>query len=154
MDTEIAERFKAMDRGLIESERRLLKLLDDRAEAVREDMALETQNRQISLDQMRDSLASDFPQLQQLLVEEATERGAQDLALASAFESDLERLNQAVASERESREANEETMIETFKEMICKIKGEIDAERTKREESDESLLHFLEDTCTKLAVNA
>jgi hypothetical protein len=59
-----------------------------------------------------------------------------------------------VSSERESREANEETMIETFKEMICKIKGEIDAERTKREESDESLLHLLEDTCTKLAVNA
>lgn len=45
-------------------------------------------------------------------------------------------------------------MIETFKEMICKIKGEIDVERTKREESDESLLHLLEDTCTKLAVNA
>ena len=45
-------------------------------------------------------------------------------------------------------------MIDTFKEMICKIKAEIDQERAQREDADENLLHLLEETCTKLAVNA
>jgi hypothetical protein len=92
LERELADKFAQSERARAELERKVSRALEEKVLAVQADVRLETANRAESLGQLRDSLGQDFPQLQALLVEEATERGAQDLATGSAFQGEVERM--------------------------------------------------------------
>ena len=76
LEREIADRFLQAERHRSELERTVTLSLEAGILSVQEDIQLEAQNRQQSLQQLRESLASDFPQLQAQLTAEGAERAA------------------------------------------------------------------------------
>jgi hypothetical protein len=149
-EQEILDKFAHADKHRFDIEKRLTKLIEDRAGSVASDLQFEARNRLESIEHIKACLKADFPKLEEMIRKETEDREEADAQLDQLLTQEITRLRNSVDDEKRAREETEETMIEMFKEMISKIKGEIESEKGEREQAEEALLTLLEETCAKL----
>jgi hypothetical protein len=74
LERELAERFTQLERNRSEWDRHVRKRAEEAALEVKEQLQQEAHNRLQSVNQLKESLANDFPALESLLNEEEAER--------------------------------------------------------------------------------
>ena len=74
LDRELAEKFTLLERNRGEWERHVRSRADEAALEVKEQLQQEAHNRLQSVNQLKESLANDFPALESLLNDESAER--------------------------------------------------------------------------------
>ena len=72
------ERFTSSEKSRFEIEKKLTKVIEDKAKDVQTDLAFESRNRLESIEHIKACLKSDFPRLEELIRKECEEREESD----------------------------------------------------------------------------
>lgn len=77
-EQEISDKFASYEKQRFDIEKRLNKLIDEKASAVSSELQIESKNRMESIENIKGCLKSDFPKLEELIRRELEEREEQD----------------------------------------------------------------------------
>eukprot|EP01015_Nassula_variabilis_P021329 TRINITY_DN3784_c0_g1_i2.p2 TRINITY_DN3784_c0_g1~~TRINITY_DN3784_c0_g1_i2.p2 ORF type:complete len:248 (-),score=36.43 TRINITY_DN3784_c0_g1_i2:88-831(-) len=133
-----------------ESESKILRLIDEKFNQIRNDLFKESKIRVETLDQISQSLESDIPRISETLQSEQVQREDSDASIMKRINDELAKVSGSVVSDKKAREETEGTIFSMIKDIVTNVKSDLEFERKEREEAEETLLNLLENTCSKI----
>eukprot|EP01017_Pseudomicrothorax_dubius_P004800 TRINITY_DN1105_c0_g3_i2.p1 TRINITY_DN1105_c0_g3~~TRINITY_DN1105_c0_g3_i2.p1 ORF type:complete len:251 (-),score=71.83 TRINITY_DN1105_c0_g3_i2:103-855(-) len=150
VDKELLHRLQSIVEARKEGEQRMLRLIDDRVNQIKTDLAKETRIRVESLDIINSTLEEDIPRITNSLKNEVAAKEDSDREITKKIIDEFSKIYSAIEEERKTREETENSMFDMLKEVVGKVKNEIDYEKKNRETTEDNLLNLIEDACSKL----
>ncbi|KRX04033.1 hypothetical protein PPERSA_12480 [Pseudocohnilembus persalinus] len=150
LDGKLTQKLEAEIVARRDSENKLQRYLEEKSNALKSDISIQTKLRSEIIDGINSTLENDIPKLYDLVKTETQEREECDTITVKKTSEELRKLNDAVSGQKKAREESESSIFDMLKDLVNRVKTEIDDERKEREQSQETLLGLLEDACNKL----
>ena len=122
IELKINERIETEIHARKELEQRLIFLIEDKANMIRNDITKEAGHRVENIDFLKSCMENDITKLQESLKTENIEKEEFNSNLNTKINDEIQKLNQTITSQKKTREETEESMLEIVKEMSNKLK--------------------------------
>ena len=133
-------------------ERRLLAMIDDRANGLRSDIMKLGYDRDESVTYIKDCIENDIPKLREAVAIEIKDKDEASNEIVKKINGECNIIQKKIMDNKKNNEKSEEAMLDMLKVMVKNIKGELHFERLERESTQESLITLLENTFSMLAI--
>jgi len=133
-----------------ESERRLIRYIEDKFNTISGEVQNEFHVRETQLNNTSIGLDEEINKIGDSARVSRADREENDNIILRKVQEELGRSSNEIGKERSAREASEQAIYELLKDVVSRVKVEIDSEKKEREKTEDTLLVLLEDTCGKM----